>query len=81
MNTSEEFCLLTIKETAQRLRCKRANVYALIASGELPVVRIGLQKGYRIDARDLEGFVNDRKFRYRPQPARLPRPRLKHLRA
>ena len=80
MKSTEEFFLLTIKETAQRLCCKRANVYALIANGELPVVRIGMQKGYRVDVRDLDAFISDRKFRYRPQAARVPRPKLKHLR-
>jgi len=81
MKSTEEFCLLTIKETAQRLCCSAACVYALVASGELPVVRIGLQKGYRVDVRDLDAFVSDRKFRYRPQVAQLPRPKLTHLRA
>ncbi len=81
MNTIEEFRLLTIKEAAQRLSCSAAAVYSLVASGELPVVRVGLQKGYRVDVRDLDVCVSDRKFRYRPQAVRVPRPKLKHLRA
>lgn len=81
MKSTEEFCLLTIKETAQRLCCSAACVYALVANGELPVVRIGLQKGYRVDVRDLDVFVSDRKFRYRPKAVAIPRAKLKHLRA
>jgi excisionase family DNA binding protein len=78
---TEVFCLLTIKQAAQRLSCSAACVYALVASGELPVVRIGLHKGYRVDIRDLDAFVSDRKFRYRPEPVRIPKVKFKHLRA
>jgi excisionase family DNA binding protein len=72
--------LLTVKKAAARLGCSAANVYLLVANGELPVVRVGRLKGYRIDARDLDSFVNDRKFRYRVETARPPRTQLKHLR-
>jgi excisionase family DNA binding protein len=77
---TDDFCLLTVKQAAQRLCCSAACVYALVASGELPVVRIGLQKGYRVDIRDLDAFVSDRKFRYRPEAVRVPRAKFKHLR-
>jgi excisionase family DNA binding protein len=80
--STTEFCLLTVNEAAERLSCKAANVYALVASGELPVVRVGLQKGYRIDIRDLDAFVGSRKFRYKPEVSvRVPRVKFKHLRA
>jgi excisionase family DNA binding protein len=79
--TIDDFRLLKIDEVAQRLSCSEANVYDLIASGELPVVRVGRQKGYRVDIRDLDAFVSDRKFRYQPAPVRMPKPKLKHLRA
>jgi excisionase family DNA binding protein len=78
---SDDFCLLTIKQTAGRLACSIAGVYALVASGELPVVRVGVHKGYRVDIRDLETFVSDRKFRYRPSAMPIPRTKFKHLRA
>ncbi len=84
MDRSDEakvFCLLTIKQAAQRMSCSAACVYALVANGELPVVRIGLQKGYRVDIRDLEAFVGSRKFRYRAEAVKLPRTTFKHLRA
>jgi excisionase family DNA binding protein len=77
----EEFCLLTVKQVAERLSCSAACVYALVASGELPVVRIGLKKGYRVDVRDLDAFVSGRKFRYRMGAPRVPRAKFKHLRA
>ncbi len=80
-DSADEFHLLTIKQAAQRLSCSAACVYALVASGELPVVRIGLQKGYRVDIRDLDAFVSDRKFRYRSEAVRIPKAKFKHLRA
>lgn len=80
-DNADDFCLLTIKEAAERLRLSESCVYKLVASGELPVVRVGLQKGYRVDVRDLDAFVSNRKFRYRPEPVRMPKAKFKHLRA
>jgi excisionase family DNA binding protein len=80
-HSDDGFYLLTIKQAAQRLCCSVACVYALIANGELPIVRIGLQKGYRVDARDLDAFINDRKFRYSPVAVQIPQTKFKHLRA
>jgi excisionase family DNA binding protein len=77
----DDLLLLTIKQVAARLGCSMANVYLLVAGGELPVVRVGRFKGYRVDYRDLESFVNDRKFRYAAQAPRPARLKLKHLRA
>jgi excisionase family DNA binding protein len=74
------FQLLTIKQAAARLCCSVANVYVLVASGELPVVRIGCQKGYRVDSRDLDSFVTNRKFRYR-QTVQISPAKFKHLRS
>ena len=73
--------LITIKETAGRLRCSAASVYALIANGDLPVVRTGMHKGYRVDLRDLDLFVSNRKIRYRPLTVQMPTKQFKHLRA
>ena len=72
--------LLSIKQVAGRLGCSVANVYLLIASGELPVVRTGRLKGYRVDIADLASFVSQRKFRYRVQASEPARTQLKHLR-
>lgn len=71
--------LLSVRQTAARLHCSAANVYALIEGGELPVVRVGRQKGYRIDLRDLDSFVSNRKFRLGSPKKNLPRRPLKHL--
>lgn len=71
--------LLSVKQAAVRLCCSAANVYSLIEGGELAVVRVGRQKGYRIDLRDLDAFIADRKFRIgkvAPPPRRTT---LKHL--
>jgi excisionase family DNA binding protein len=78
--SNNELQLLTVKQTAMRLCCSPANVYSFIEDGELPVVRVGRQKGYRVDVRDLDVFVNDRRFRYRGTLAELPQPKFKHLR-
>ena len=73
--------LLTIREAAAWLRCSATNVYALIDSGELPYICVGNSKGYRIDRRDLEAFVDARKVakpgvRRNGSPVR---PKLKHI--
>lgn len=71
--------LLTVKQAANRLCCSAANVYALIETGRLAVVSVGKSKGYRIDLRDLEAFVNQRKFRFQtPRPV-VPKTTLKHI--
>lgn len=72
--------LLSVKQTAQSLACSVANVYALIEAGELAVVNVGKSKGYRIDRRDLEAFIQQRKFRFETPRPKLPTVRLKHIR-
>ena len=74
--------LLTIAEVAELLGCSSANVYRLIDTGELPVITVGQSRGYRIDRRDIEEFLNRRKTRNvrDKAPAPTPRPRLKHIR-
>lgn len=74
--------LLTVKQAAERLSCSAANVYTLIETGALAVVQVGCRKGYRIDLRDLDSFVYDRKFRVQTaSPVKPASPtRLKHLR-
>lgn len=74
--------LLTVQQAAARLCCSPANVYALIGAGELPFVCVGSAKGYRIDPKDLEAFVDRRKQAKQPRGkcALPPRPHLKHIR-
>jgi excisionase family DNA binding protein len=79
---NSETRLLTVKETATLLGCSRANVYALIDAGELPVISIGKSRGYRIDRQDIEQFIERRKTckgGRKPAPP-APRPKLKHIR-
>lgn len=53
--------LLTAKQVSERLGCSLGNVYGLLESGDLPRVRIGKQKGYRIAESDLVAFIEQRK--------------------
>ena len=83
MDKNSEFTqLLTVRETATRLRCSATNVYSLIDKGELPVVRVGNAKGYRIDIRDVDAFVHRRKEAKASTQVKPPtsRPKLKHIR-
>ena len=74
--------LLTIKEAADTLGCSETNIYSLIEAGELPVVAIGLRKGYRVDTQDIDAFILRRKQQKIVTPVKQPvsRPRLKHIR-
>ena len=72
--------LLTVKQAAAVLGCSQTNVYALIGSGTLPVVPIGRSKGYRIDPRDLDGFVQSRKVRFQAPQTAKKATKLKHIR-
>ena len=77
--SNDEMQLLNVKQTAEKLCCSVANVYALIEKGILAVVPVGKSKGYRIDLRDLEAFVDQRKFRFQgPRPV-VPKTTLKHI--
>lgn len=51
--------LLTIKQTAEALGVSSAMVYKLSREQALPVVRIG--SAVRIDPRDLEAFIEERR--------------------
>ncbi|HMP06201.1 MAG TPA: helix-turn-helix domain-containing protein [Lacipirellulaceae bacterium] len=71
--------LLSVKQAAARLCCSAANVYGLIETGVLPVVRVGRHKGYRLDLRDLDAFIAERKFRIGQAASPPRRTKLKHL--
>lgn len=79
--TNNDLQLLTVKQAAAKLCCSVANVYALIESGSLAIVTVGKRKGYRIDLRDLDSFVQGRKIRYQVPQKLTSRTRfnLKHL--
>ena len=79
-NDMLESRLLTVEKVARFLGCSAANVYGLIDSGALPFVSIGIRKGYRIDIKDIESFIQDRKQHKSQQSSPAPRPKLKHLR-
>ena len=57
---------LTIRQVAARLQLGRNAVYALVQSGELPVLRFG--RGIRVSAVVLERWVEERSA-----PAKGPR--------
>jgi excisionase family DNA binding protein len=64
--------LLTVREIQNRLRVSRACVYALIESGRLPAIRIGVGRGtIRVDEADLDAFVTARRGDS-IRPGRLP---------
>ena len=73
--------LLTIKQAAERLNCSESTVYGHIEDGELPVVPVGRSKGYRIDPRDIEQFIEKRKGIKPGTPVtKVPaQPKLKHI--
>ena len=71
--------LLTIAEAAEALSASKSLIYQLVERGDLPYVPVGTAKGYRIDLKDLEQFINRRKVRCEGGKEVLPRPRLKHL--
>jgi len=81
-DANQNSALLTVSEAARRLRCSATNVYSLIERGLLPFVRVGNAKGYRIDPKDIEAFIEERKQAKggTPKTGVPPRPRLKHIR-
>lgn len=48
--------LLTVEDVQKVLRCSRAQVYAMIAEGSLPKVRLPMRKT-RIRREDLEALI------------------------
>lgn len=71
--------LLTVAMVAEMLAVSKSLVYDLVARGELTYVTVGTSKGYRFDIADVESFVRDRKKTNAGRKAKLPRPRLKHI--
>jgi excisionase family DNA binding protein len=61
--------------------CSNANLYALIAAGELPVIAVGKSRGYRIARQAIEEFLRRRTILKNGHPSIVARPRriLKHI--
>ena len=70
---------MTVKQAATALNCSGATVYSLLNRGELPFVRVGRSKGYRIEMADIERCINERKDRREGPKTKVPRPKLKHI--
>jgi excisionase family DNA binding protein len=52
--------VLRVRDVAAVLRCSQSQVYATIARGEIPSVRIG-ERAVRVTRRDLEAFLASRR--------------------
>ena len=57
--------LLTAAKTAQALSMSRSKVYALMAAGELPTVRIG--RSVRVPLSELERWLRNRTVNVRTE--------------
>src|SRR4051812_6800831 len=65
--------LLSVGRVSQRLACTTGLVYRLIASGDLPAVRLGaVGASLRVNGRELEGWLHSRDTRREPQLDGLP---------
>jgi excisionase family DNA binding protein len=57
MSTVDNEPLLTVRETAVRLRASKEKTYRLIRSGQLPAHRIG--GSLRVDPAELKTYIAD----------------------
>ncbi len=75
--------LLTIQETAIRLRLTASSVYRLVNRGLLQAIRVGYGRGrLRIEETDLQAYLDAQRTETAGQPRRhAPRLALKHLRS
>lgn len=51
---------LTVAETAEVLRVSASQAYALVRSGELPAIRIGAARHWRVERTELEAYIQAR---------------------
>ncbi|MGT2425190.1 helix-turn-helix domain-containing protein [Amnibacterium kyonggiense] len=51
---------LTVAETAEVLHVSVAQAYALVRSGELPAIRIGTARHWRVERSELEAYIQAR---------------------
>jgi excisionase family DNA binding protein len=48
---------LTLADVAETLNISAAQTYALVRNGELPAIKVGGRGQWRVEARELEGFI------------------------
>ena len=48
---------LTLADVAEVLNTSSAQVYALVRRGELPAIKIGGRGQWRVEASELEGYI------------------------
>jgi len=51
---------LTVAETAEVLRVSVTQAYGLVRTGELPAIRIGAARHWRVERAELEAFIQSR---------------------
>jgi excisionase family DNA binding protein len=51
---------LTVAETAEVLRVSATQAYALVRSGELPAIRVGTARHWRVERTELEAYIQAR---------------------
>ena len=73
--------LLQVPQVAELLACSIATVYALIDTGKLPAVKIGVGNGgVRVAREDLQSFIESRRTSPPPPVPRAKTLTLRHLR-
>lgn len=73
--------LLNVPDVARELNVSKACVYALVARGVLPHVRIGTGRGtIRVKPEDLQHFIDGQRRDQCAEPVPAPRTPLQHLR-
>ena len=48
---------LTLPDVAEQLNVSAAQAYALVRSGELPAIKVGGRGQWRVEASELEGYI------------------------
>ncbi len=51
---------LTLAQVADELAVSRAQVYALVRSGDLPAIKVGGRGVWRVERSKLEGWIEQR---------------------
>jgi excisionase family DNA binding protein len=51
---------LTVAETAEVLHVSVTQAYALVRSGELPAIRVGAARLWRVERSELEAYIQSR---------------------
>jgi excisionase family DNA binding protein len=51
---------LTVAETAEVLHVSVAQAYVLVRSGELPAIRVGAARLWRVERSELEAYIQSR---------------------